>query len=135
MKKRNIDKDTDVNLQSHKDERGKISDIFYKQNIQHSALIDSKPNIIRGNHYHKETTQHMLITQGSLEYRYKNLNDEDDAKMIKLEIGDYISTPPYEIHAMKISENGNQFIVFSEGLRGGSDYEKDTFRVPSIIKE
>lgn len=135
MKKRNIDKDTDVNLQSHKDERGKISDIFYKQNIQHSALIDSKPNIIRGNHYHKETTQHMLITQGSLEYWYKNLNDEDDAKMIKLEIGDYISTPPYEIHAMKIGENGNQFIVFSEGLRGGSDYEKDTFRVPSIIKE
>ena len=45
-----------------------------------------------------------------------------------------VTTPPFEIHALKILENGNEFIVFSEGLRGGSDYEKDTFRVPNIIK-
>lgn len=134
MKKRNIELDTNDNLQCHKDDRGKIADIFYKQNIQHSAIIDSKPNVVRGNHYHKETTQHMLITQGSMEYWYKNIDDKNDAKMIKLNKGDYISTPPYEIHALKIGEDGNQFIVFSEGLRGGSDYEKDTFRVPSIIK-
>ena len=128
MKKRNINKDTSSNLQSHADERGKISDIFYKENIQHSALIESKPNVIRGNHYHKETTQHMLITKGSLEYWYKNLNDKEDAKMVKLEEGDYVSTPPYEVHALKIGETGNQFVVFSEGLRGGNDYESDTYR-------
>jgi len=28
---------------------------------------------------------------------------------------------------------GNQFVVFSEGVRGGRDYESDTFRVPSIV--
>ena len=49
--------------------------------------------------------------------------------------GDYITTPPYEIHALKIGPKGNQFLVFSEGLRGGLDYEKVTFRVPSIIKK
>ena len=38
-----------------------------------------------------------------------------------------------EIHAMRILENDTQFIVFSEGLRGGKDYEADTFRVASII--
>ena len=47
--------------------------------------------------------------------------------------GDLITTSPYEIHTLKITEKGNTFIVFSEGKRGGSNYESDTFRVPSII--
>ena len=37
-----------------KDKRGSITDIFYKKNIQHVAIIDSKPNVRRGDHYHKE---------------------------------------------------------------------------------
>ena len=45
-----------------------------------------------------------------------------------------ISTPPNEIHALKIGSDGNEFIVFSEGLRGGKDYESDTFRVSNIIE-
>ena len=44
-----------------------------------------------------------------------------------------ISTPPFEIHALRITKK-NEFIVFSQGLRGGKDYEKDTFRVDNIIK-
>ena len=47
--------------------------------------------------------------------------------------GDIISTPPMEIHALEIGKDGNQFIVFSSGLRGGKDYEDDTFRVENII--
>ena len=38
-----------------KDKRGSITDIFYKKNIQHVAIIDSKPNVRRGDHYHKKT--------------------------------------------------------------------------------
>ena len=135
MKIRNIFKNTTHEMQTHEDDRGIISDIFYKENIQHSALIESKPNVIRGNHYHKETTQHMIMTQGSLEYWYKKYGSNEDAKCAVLKKGDYVSTPPYEVHALKIGPNGNQFVVFSEGIRGGLDYEKDTFRVPSIIKE
>jgi quercetin dioxygenase-like cupin family protein len=111
-----------------------IADIFYKENFQHAAFIESKPNVIRGNHYHKYTTQHMIITKGSLQYWYKNYNSKDDVKMIELKKGDLVTTPPLEVHALKIGPDGNEFIVFTEGLRGGLDYEKDTFRVPSIIK-
>jgi dTDP-4-dehydrorhamnose 3,5-epimerase-like enzyme len=134
MKTRNIFNSFSKNLQTFSDERGIISDIFYKENIEHAALIESKPNVVRGNHYHKETTQHMIITQGSLEYWYKNYNTDDKPKMVELKKGDFITTPPLEIHALKIGPSGNQFIVFTEGLRGGADYEKDTYRVPSIIK-
>jgi len=131
---RNIRKNLPNTLELHEDERGSILDIFYKKKINHVAIVDSNPNTLRGNHYHKMTTQHMLITKGSLEYWYKKLGSKDKAKMQLAEVGDLVTTPPLEVHALKILEKGNQFIVFSEGLRGGSDYEADTFRVDSIIK-
>jgi mannose-6-phosphate isomerase-like protein (cupin superfamily) len=132
---RNILKAGHKNLQIHEDERGVIADIFYKEAIDHVAYIDTKPNSVRGNHYHKETTQHMLMTQGSLEYWYKNIDDKGAAKHIVAKVGDLVSTPPLEIHALRIGSEGNKFIVFSQGLRGGMDYESDTFRVSSIIEK
>ena len=133
MHNRNILIDLPAPLEMHQDDRGLISDIFYNSNINHVAFIETKPHKIRGNHYHKQTTQHILVTKGSLEYWYKNSKDEEESKFVLLKQGDIVTTPPFEIHALKILENGNEFIVFSEGLRGGSDYEKDTLRVPSII--
>ena len=133
MFKRNILVNLPKPLEIHKDERGIISDIFFNSNINHVAFIKTEPNKIRGNHYHKQTTQHILVTKGSLEYWYKNLDDNQDSKFLLAKEGDIVSTPPFEIHALRILDSGNEFIVFSEGLRGGSDYEKDTFRVPSII--
>ena len=61
------------------------------------------------------------------------LDRKKNSKSIEVFEGDIISTPPMEIHALEIGEDGNQFIVFSSGLRGGKDYEDDTFRVESII--
>ena len=114
------------------DERGYLIEIMqdgvWKQ-INHSF---TKMGTIRGNHYHKETTQHMLMTKGSLEYWYKEVNS-DEVKMKLLKEGDLVSTPPYEIHALKILEDGNQFLVFSQGIRGGKNYEDDTYRVESIF--
>ena len=108
---RNIYTDKKDPLEIFKDERGKIMDIFYKDDIQHVAQINSEPNVIRGNHYHKETTQHMLIISGSMEYWYKNLDSNEKPKMVLLKKGDLISTPPLEIHTLKIGKDGNSFIV------------------------
>ena len=135
MVKRHITNITETNLEHHKDDRGSIIDLFYNTNINHVAVIKSEPNVIRGNHYHKETTQHMLMTKGSLEYWYTPVDSLESPKMILAEVGDIISTGPYEIHTLKIGPKGNEFIVFSEGKRGCIDYESDTFRVNSIIKE
>ena len=135
MKNRNIWKNIADPLELNQDDRGKIVDIFYNENINHVAVIDSEPNIIRGNHYHKLTTQHILITKGSLLYYYQKLNSDVKPNYFEMFEGDIVSTPPLEIHALKIGNLGNQFIVFSSGLRGGKDYESDTFRVSSIIGE
>jgi len=110
------------------DERGQISDIFYKATLEHVAVIESKKGgLIRGNHYHKLTTQHIFITKGSLRYWYQPVDKTQPVKSVVLKEYEVVSTPPMEVHALEILEP-NQFIVFSSGLRGGTDYEADTFR-------
>jgi mannose-6-phosphate isomerase-like protein (cupin superfamily) len=134
MIKRNIKDITGTELELHEDDRGSIVDLFYNEDINHVAIVASEPNVIRGNHYHKETTQHMLMTKGSLEYWYKPVGSNEKAKMIVAREGDLVSTGPNEIHALRIGPKGNEFIVFSQGTRGGKDYESDTFRVNNIIE-
>jgi dTDP-4-dehydrorhamnose 3,5-epimerase-like enzyme len=133
MKKINVFEKNNTDLEVFNDNRGTIADVFYNHAINHVAIITSEPNIIRGNHYHKETTQHMLMTKGSLEYWYKDFGSDEPAKMYVAKVGDLVSTKPLEIHGLRICSEGNEFIVFSEGIRGGKDYESDTYRVESII--
>lgn len=130
---RNVWAQVEEPLEAFEDYRGKINDIFYKNNIDHVAIIHSEPNIMRGNHYHKQSTQHMLITKGSLEYWYKPLGSDSDPSMVVAKVGDLVTTPPNELHALVIRDDGNEFIVFSEGVRGGCDYEADTFRVECFV--
>mgnify|MGYP001241046916 CR=1 FL=1 len=134
MKKWNIWKNVIEPLELHENNRGRIVDVFYKSNIKHAAIVDSKPNVLRGDHYHKDAKQHMLMIKGGLEYWYKHVDSIEPAKCEVLREGDIVTTPPFEVHALKILPEGCQFIAFSEGLRGGKDYESDTFRVsPTII--
>tara|TARA_B110000261_G_C13027315_1_gene334732 strand:+ start:349 stop:732 length:384 start_codon:yes stop_codon:yes gene_type:complete len=115
-----------------KDNRGSITDLFYSENINHVAHIKTVDiSSIRGNHYHKKTTQAMYMVKGSLNYWYKQLN-EKKSKCVRVNTGEMVVTLPNEVHALTFDEE-NEFIVFSWGLRGGKDYELDTFRVDSII--
>jgi dTDP-4-dehydrorhamnose 3,5-epimerase-like enzyme len=132
MKSKNIWSDVAEPLEIHEDDRGSIVDIFYKSEIEHAAVIKSKKDSIRGNHYHLFTTQHMLITKGSLEYWYKPLDSKEKSKVLLMKEGDFVTTPPSEVHALKILED-NEFIVFTEGVRGGKDYEEDTIRIDGTI--
>ena len=85
------------------DERGTISDILYKTEIQHAAIIESKRGgLIRGNHYHKATTQHIFITKGSLRYWYQPVDKSEPVKSVDVHEYELVSTPPFEIHALEI---------------------------------
>jgi len=131
--KRNIFSDVESPLEIFSDERGLIVDIFYKEKIDHVAFIKTKSGEIRGNHYHKETTQFTLILKGKVEYWERSINDAK-SKTIYCGEGDIIISEPNKIHAFKYVED-NEMIVFTRGPRGGKDYEADTFRVENIIKK
>ena len=117
------------------DDRGSISDIFYKEKFDHAAIIKTNSgNFIRGNHYHKNTTQHIFMTKGELRYWYLDLNDKSNKipKSILVPQGYIVTTKPWEVHALEMLGE-SEFIVFSSGIRGGIDYESDTFRDKVIL--
>ena len=134
MKYFNIYEKLPPDLAKFEDDRGTIIDLFYKRNINHVNQINSSPNSIRGNHKHEHTTQHVLIISGSLEYWYQN-DQMASSSFVVGKPGDLFTSEPGEIHTFKIGSKGCEFITFSEGIRGGEDYESDTIRVESIIHE
>ena len=113
------------------DARGCISDILYSDVIHHVAIIESKAGSLRGNHYHKETTQYIYMNRGYLRYWYSNL-DGGDIKSILVEEGALVETPPNDVHALECPVD-RTFTVFSRGIRGGQDYEADTYRERTIL--
>ena len=116
-----------------RDNRGIIADVIYKNQINHIGYICSKKNSIRGNHYHKKTSQYNFVLDGVINY-YSKTKKQKKIKIIKLKKGDLILTKPNEIHAFKTISSKSIFMVFTVGIRGGKDYEKDTYRVESIVK-
>jgi dTDP-4-dehydrorhamnose 3,5-epimerase-like enzyme len=115
------------------DDRGSIADILYKADINHVAVIETyKGGVIRGNHYHKDSTQHIFMTKGSLRYWYQPVDQSQPVQSVLVKEYEMVSTPPYEIHALEMIET-SQFVVFSHGMRGGDDYESDTFREFTIL--
>ena len=114
----NVFKNNEKNLGSFEDNRGTINDIFVKFSIQHASWVSSKENAIRGNHYHKYTTQYTLVLSGSLLYRSKNMNNLKMDEGI-FEKGSFIISPPMEAHAMQALNGDCEFIAFASGPRGG----------------
>tara|TARA_B100001765_G_C19229773_1_gene217609 strand:- start:113 stop:487 length:375 start_codon:yes stop_codon:yes gene_type:complete len=110
---------------NHKDERGLIVDLLEKKNINAITYITQKKGKIRGNHFHKKTTQWNYLLKGKLELVTKN--NKKERKIILLK-GDLVETSMNEAHAIRALKN-SEFLVFTQGPRGGKEYENDTFRL------
>ena len=115
-----------------KDKRGLIADVIYNTKINHIAYITTNKNGIRGNHYHKKTTQYTFVLDGRIKYYHKNKSAKKVSQLI-LKKGDLIKSKFNEIHAFKTLSKKSVMLALTVGIRGGKDYEKDTFRVKSII--
>ena len=133
MKYYNINKNIEKGLGQFADERGTITDMFYASNMNHGCIITNQPGAVRGNHYHKLTTQYTLVLSGTLTYYSRSVDSDAPAQTFVAGHGDMIISEPGEIHAMRTGEHGCTFLAFAEGPRGGEDYESDTYRVDSII--
>lgn len=135
MRKVNVFENKDGPLEVHSDQRGTIADVFVKANLHHVAIIHSVQGAVRGNHYHLESTQSILVTKGELEYWYRGSDPQSKPEMVLCVVGDLVTSDPGEVHTMHTTSETSEFIAFTEGKRGGSDYESDTYRVPNIIQD
>ncbi len=108
-----------------KDERGTIRDVLVNIPNEHITVIHSTPGVVRGNHYHRLTTQHTYVLSGKGEYYSARGNEEVSVTPIKE--GDFITSPPNEHHAIKALTELTMLAI-AHGPRGGEDYESDTYR-------
>ena len=69
-----------------------------------------------------------------MRYWYKPIGDNSKIENVIVSEGYLVTSEPNEVHSLEILGE-SEFIVFSEGPRGGEDYEKDTFRDKPILEE
>jgi len=106
------------------DKRGEIIDILQNELIEHVTLISFKNGSIRGDHYHKLSTQYAFVIEGRFKILTRTPGSTTDIDIVSA--GDLVHTPPLERHAYVALEDG-RILVLTKGHRGGKDYEKDTF--------
>ena len=111
---------------NHRDSRGVIIDLLEKKKINAITYITQKKGKIRGNHFHKKTIQWNYLIKGRIKVVTKKRNTS--VKEMILSSGDLVVTSSNESHAIKAIEY-SEYLVFTQGPRGGKEYEKDTFRL------
>ena len=115
MKYYNINKNIEKGLGQFTDERGSITDMFYARNMNHGCIITNAPLAVRGNHYHKLTTQYTLVLSGTLTYYSKPVDSDEPAQAFVAGHGDMIISEPNDILAMRTGEHGCAFLAFAAG--------------------
>jgi len=113
------------------DERGTITDIFVHEPIEHTTIITTKKGGVRGNHYHKVSVQHDYLVSGKFQVYYKMM-DDGEIKTVEWNPGEFITWEKSEAHEFVALEDST-FITFVNGVRGGDDFEKDTYRLETPL--
>ena len=111
---------------NHKDNRGYIKDLLENKKINSITLISQKKGKIRGNHFHKKTIQWNYLLSGKIIIYAKKKGQGIKKKILNK--GDLVVTLKNESHAIKALKN-SEFLVFTQGPRGGKEYETDTYRL------
>jgi quercetin dioxygenase-like cupin family protein len=110
----------------HTDERGTIKDLLVTDDYSITHITFNE-GAVRGNHYHKETTQIDFVLKGSLEVAIDNFQGFISEGMTN-------KIMPNEKHAYKAGVNGAEIVSICIGKRRGEHYEEDTFRLPDAEK-
>ena len=113
-----------------KDSRGTIIDILDGVKVECVTLLTSKKGAVRGNHYHKKTTQYTFVLEGKLRL-YTQLPGRSVRTRV-VSAGSLVVSPPKERHAFVALEE-SVLIACAHGPRAGTSYEADTYRLATPI--
>lgn len=112
------------------DARGEIVDLLENESINAVTLVTFRKGAVRGNHYHKQTTQWNYLMSGGI--RLVSQMPGGPPRESVMAPGDLIATGPGEHHALQALEDST-LMVFTRGPRGGKEYESDTYRLETPL--
>ena len=117
------------------DSRGGITKVLDdgKTNIKSILLITSQKGSVRSNHYHKKDAHYIYMISGMMEYLEKPVKGNTKTKKVVVNAGDMVYTPPMMIHTSRFVKD-SVIMTFYIKSRNQKAYEKDTVRVPILIK-
>ena len=115
------------------DGRGTITDIFVNDPKQHCTVILTCKGGVRGNHYHKRSRQHDFIVSGKMEVLSQR-NGETKIDRVIAGPFDLLSWDSNVAHEF-IALEDTVMITFVDGVRGGHNYEMDTYRLSVPLHE
>lgn len=121
-------KDTEVKLGDlFSDERGSILNIL-SANINSISLIETKAGFERANHYHQNCWHFCYILVGSLEYSERDIEKNDNIKIMTFTEGDLFFSPPFRVHKMRFLTDC-KMLTFNKSVKNHHNYETDVCRV------
>ena len=103
----------------HKDPRGQLEGLINSGTWEEMNLISSLPDIVRGNHYHKETVELFIILDGRISI---TLQDVKDGILVGSESttevggGDVFQIDPLINHTFSIVEEARWINVLSRRI-------------------
>jgi len=109
------------------DARGHIFDIV-EEPVSHVGLITFKKGAIRGNHYHKKSTQYSYILKGRVKFVVADIHGKNKKTFIIKE-GTVSRIPPRMIHAYKALTPAAMLDITTLVRGVAKRYEDDTVRV------
>lgn len=118
-------------LDKHIDERGLLTEIIrddeIKENIKQIYFSISKPNAIRGNHYHERKVEWFAVVKGEGKLILKdNQSEETNEIILNSNEPNIVKINPYVSHALKnISDEEMYLIVIADEVFNPED--ADTF--------
>jgi len=113
-----------------KDKRGVIIDIITGDGFDSITLLICNRGAIRGNHFHKKSTQYLYVLSGKL--LCASQKGDNPIEIKKITEGDLVTNPPGEKHAFKALKK-SLILCIAKGPRRGKNYEADTFRLEKPI--
>ena len=109
------------------DARGDIFDIV-EEPVSHVGLVTFAKGAVRGNHYHKQSTQYSYILRGKIKFITGDIDGGNRVEII-LEPGDMSTIPPGVVHTYVALTDDAAMLDMTTLARGEKGYEEDTVRV------
>lgn len=114
------------------DKRGKIFDIV-EDPVSHIGFITFTKGALRGNHYHKTSTQYTFVLSGKIELYTKDARKKDAAiTKTSMTPGFLAIIPPFTIHTYR-AVMPSSMIDCTTATRIKKGYEEDTVRIDPAL--